>query len=62
MDIAFLGESKKSRKPTKTWSEGEIEAQMKIFEDKIKDAKENQGEIEIRDITLDKAEFLCFEC
>jgi hypothetical protein len=41
MDIAFLGETKKSRKPTKKWSEGEIEAELKKFEDKIADAKEN---------------------
>ena len=41
MDIAFLGETKTSRKPTKKWSEGEIEAELKKFEDKIADAKEN---------------------
>lgn len=62
MDIAFLGESKKSRKPTKKWSEGEIEAELKKFEDRLKDAKENQGEIEVLDITQEKAEFLAFEC
>ena len=31
------------------------------MEDKIKDARENQGEIEVRDAILDKAEFLRYE-
>jgi uncharacterized protein YceH (UPF0502 family) len=35
MDIAFLGEQKKKREPTKQWSEGEIEAELKKLEDKI---------------------------
>ena len=61
MDIAFLGEQQKKRTPTKKWSEGEIEAELKKFDDKIKDCKENQGEIEVRDAVLDKAEFLAFE-
>lgn len=61
MDIAFLGEGQKKRTPTKTWSEGEIAAKLKEFEDKIADAKENQGEIEVRDHILDKAEFYAFE-
>jgi 26S proteasome regulatory subunit N7 len=61
MEIAFSGEQKKKREPTKKWSEGEIEAELKKFEDKIKDAKENQGEIEVRDAILDKAEFYKYE-
>ena len=60
MDIAFLGDSKKDRKPTKQWSEGEIEAELKKLDDKIKDCKDYQGEIEVRDAMVDKAEFLCF--
>ena len=61
MDIAFSGEQKVKREPTKKWSEGEIEAEIKKFDDKIKDAKENQGEIEVRDNILDKAEFYKYE-
>ena len=61
MDIAFSGEQKKKRGPTKKWSEGEIEAELKKFDEKIEDCKENQGEIEVRDTILDKAEFLKYE-
>ena len=61
MDLAFTGEQKKKRGPTKQWSEGEIAAELQKFEDKIKDCRENQGEIEVRDAMLDKAEFLRYE-
>ena len=61
MDLAFTGEQKKKRGPTKQWSEGEISAELQKFEGKIKDCRENQGEIEVRDAMLDKAEFLRYE-
>ena len=61
MDIAFLGESKKKRDPSKKWSEGEIAAELKKLDDKIEDCRKNQGDIEVRDAILDKAEFLSFE-
>jgi hypothetical protein len=61
MDIAFLGESKKKRDPSKKWSEGEITAELKKLDDKIEDCRKNQGDIEVRDAILDKAEFLSFE-
>jgi 26S proteasome regulatory subunit N7 len=61
MDIAFLGESKKKRDPTKKWSEGEIAAELKKLDNKIEDCRKNQGDIEVRDAILDKAEFLSFE-
>lgn len=40
MEIAFSGETKKKRteKPG-GWSEGEIQAELKKFEDKIEDCK-----------------------
>ena len=41
MDIAFSGEAKKKKGPTKEWSEGEIEAELKKFEDKIEDCRKN---------------------
>jgi len=52
----------RSRKPTKKWSEGEIEAKLREFDDKIKDQKENAGDIDVRDTMIDKAEFYAFEC
>ncbi len=61
MDSVFSGEAKKKREPTKKWSEGEIAAELQRFEDKIKDCKENQGEIEVRDTVLEKAEFYKYE-
>ena len=51
----------RSRKPTKKWSEGEIEAKIREFDDKIKDQKENAGDMEVRDTMMDKAEFYAFE-
>jgi 26S proteasome regulatory subunit N7 len=60
MDLAFSGEQK-NRTPTKQWSEGEAAAKLKEFDDKIKDSRENHGEIEVRDAMIDKAEFLSFE-
>jgi 26S proteasome regulatory subunit N7 len=61
MEIAFTGETKVRKGPTKQWSEGEVEAELKKLDDKITDARENQGEIEVRDAIVDKAEFLRYE-
>lgn len=61
MEIAFTGETKVRKEPTKQWTEKEIEDELKKHEEKIKDARENQGEIEVRDAILDKAEFLRYE-
>ena len=62
MDLNFTtGEDQKNRKPTKQWSEGEAAAKIKELDDKIEDSVKNQGEIEVRDAILDKAEFYCFE-
>ena len=41
MDLHFQGESKLHRKTNKKWSEGEIEAELKKFADKIEDCKAN---------------------
>ena len=60
MDLAFVGETKK-RTPSKKWSETEAEAELKKWDDKIEDCRQNQGDIEVRDAILDKAEFLAFE-
>ena len=61
MDLAFTGEEKRKTGPTKKWSEGEIEAELKKFADKLEDDKANHGEIEQRDTILDKADFLRYE-
>ena len=60
MDLAFAGEVKK-RTPTKQWSEGEAAAKLKEFDDKIEECKKNEGDIEVRDTIVEKAEFLSFE-
>jgi 26S proteasome regulatory subunit N7 len=61
MEIAFSGEQKVKKGPTKKWSQGEIEAEIRKIDAKIEDARENQGEIEVRDFILDKAEFYRYE-
>lgn len=40
MDLAFSGETKKKRTQREGgWSEGEIQAELKKFDDKIEDCK-----------------------
>ena len=58
MDLAFNGEKKKKTGPSKKWTQKQIEDELKKFDQKITDAKEREGEIEVRDAILDKAEFL----
>ena len=62
MEIAFTGEEVKKRTQRPGgWSEGEIQAELKKFDDKIQDCKEHNGEIEVRDAIVDKAEFYQYE-
>ena len=61
MDIAFSGEQKTKKGPSKKWSQGEIEAEIRKIDAKIEDAKENQGDTEVLDFILDKAEFYRYE-
>ena len=61
MDLAFSGQQKKKKERTKEWSQGEIEAEIRKIDAKIEDAKENQGDMEVLDFTLDKAEFYRYE-
>lgn len=58
MDLAFTDNSSKKRGPSKKWTEAEIEQEIKNFDAKIEDAKEQQGDVEVRDAILDKAAFL----
>jgi 26S proteasome regulatory subunit N7 len=48
----------RNRKPTKNWTEKEIQEELKKHDDKIEEAKNTAGDMEVRDAILDKAEFL----
>ena len=58
MDLAFTDNSQKKRGPSKNWTEAEIEQEIKKLDAKIEEAKEQQGDVEVRDAILDKAVFL----
>lgn len=59
MDLAFTAEGgNKKRGPSKQWTEKEIEEELKKHDDKIQEAKEQAGDVEVRDAILDKAVFL----
>ena len=58
MDLAFTSDSQKKRAPSKAWTEAEIEAELKKLDAKIEEAREQQGDVEVRDAILDKAQFL----
>lgn len=56
MDLAFgLDPSKQRKDPSKAWTEQEVEDEIKKFDAKIEDAKNNAGDVEVRDAILDKA-------
>ena len=57
MDFA-LEEKKKKTGPSKKWTAKEIEAEIKKFDKKIEEAKEREGDVEVRDAIWDKALFL----
>ena len=50
--------TKKSTGPTKKWTEKMIKDELKKFDEKIAEAKEREGDVEVRDNILDKALFL----
>ena len=56
MDSA--NDRKKKTGPTKKWTQKQIEEELKKFDQKIADCKEREGDIEVRDAILDKADFL----
>ena len=58
MDFGFSSEKKKKTGPSKKWTEKEIKDKIKEFDDKIQAAKEREGDVEIRDGILDKAEWI----
>lgn len=57
---SMSGDTSAHRKkaPSKNWTEKEIEEELKKWDDKIEDAKNNQGDVEVRDAILDKGLFL----
>ena len=56
-DFGFSSGTKK-KGPSKKWTEKQIKDELKKFDEKIQEAKEREGDIEVRDATLDKAMFL----
>ena len=50
--------TKKSTGPTKKWTEKMIKDELKKFDEKIAEAKEREGDVEVRDNILDEALFL----
>ena len=57
MNFGFTSGKKKTG-PTKKWTEREIAAKIEEFEKKIAEIKEREGDVEVRDAVLDKAEWL----
>ena len=58
MDFGFSSGKTKKKGPTKKWTEKEIKAKMQEFDEKIQAAREREGDVEIRDGILDKAEWI----
>lgn len=57
MDLNFTG-LKKKKGPTKDWTQAEIDEELKKFDQKIQDAKEREGDSDVRDHMMDKGIFL----
>ena len=58
MDFGFTSDKKKKTGPSKKWTQKQIAEELKKFDNKIEEAKEREGDVEVRDAILDKAEFL----
>ena len=58
MNLGFTSGVTKKKGPTKKWTKSEVDAELKKFDDKIKEAHEREGDSEIRDHHFDKALFL----
>ena len=54
----MFGDQPKKKFPTKHWSAKEIEEELKKFDEKVEEAKTSAGDVEVRDLILDKALFL----
>ena len=58
MDFGFTSDKKKKTGPSKKWTEKEIKAKIAEFDEKMQAAKEREGDVEVRDAILDKAEWV----
>lgn len=58
MDFGLAGSKKKKTGPTKQWTQAQIKSELANFDKKIEWAKENAGDLEVRDCVIDKACFL----
>jgi len=58
MDFAFTGDKKKKTGPTKKWTPKMIKDELTALDAKIEEAKTREGNTEVRDAILDKAQFL----
>ena len=58
MNLGFSSGKTKKTGPSKKWTDKEIEQKIKEFDKKIEDCKEREGDVEVRDNILDKAEWL----
>lgn len=58
MDFAFTGDKKKKTGPSKKWTAKQIKDELASLEAKIEETKEREGDTEVRDAILDKAQFL----
>jgi 26S proteasome regulatory subunit N7 len=58
MDFAFTGSMKKRAGPTKKWTSKQIKDEVAKFDTAIETAREREGDLEVRDAVLEKAQFL----
>ena len=58
MDFAFTGSMKKKTGPTKKWTSQQVKELIAKFDTKVADAKTREGDSEVRDAVLEKAQFL----
>lgn len=58
MNLGFTSGVTRKKGPTKKWTKSEIDAELKKFDDKIQEAREREGDTEIRDHHFDKAAFM----
>jgi len=58
MNLGFTSGKTKKTGPSKKWTEKEITAKIAEFDAKTEEAKEREGDVEVRDSILDKAEWL----
>ena len=58
MNFGFTSGKAKKAGPSKKWTEREIQAKLAEFDTKMEEAKEREGDVEVRDAILDKAEWI----